>query len=132
MLALVDLQAAADELHHLVAPQEGVLSEQFDIGLVGDEFEARALSIKDLAAANGKSVFRPASWPQRVIDADEGGFVKADAKIDGTSIVLSSPEAPHPAQVRFAWNQLAEPNLVNSSNLPAGAFRAGDSPKCST
>ena len=31
--------------------------------------------------------------------------------------------------MRFAWNMLAEPNLMNSAGLPAGAFRAGTMPK---
>jgi len=64
-----------------------------------------------------------------LMDADEGGFVKAEAQIDGSSIVLSSPEVKHPVAMRFAWNMLAEPNLMNSAGLPAGAFRAGTIPK---
>jgi sialate O-acetylesterase len=30
--------------------------------------------------------------------------------------------------MRFAWNMLAEPNLMNSAGLPASAFRAGTVP----
>ena len=63
-----------------------------------------------------------------IIDSDEGGFVSAEARIDGASVVLSSPEVKHPVAMRFAWNMLAEPNLMNSAGLPAGAFRAGDVP----
>jgi sialate O-acetylesterase len=44
-------------------------------------------------------------------------------------VVLSSPEVKRPVATRFAWNMLAEPNLMNSAGLPAGAFRAGDVPK---
>jgi sialate O-acetylesterase len=55
--------------------------------------------------------------------------VKADARIDGASVVLSAPEVHHPVAMRFAWNQAAEPNLVNGSGLPTGAFRAGTVPK---
>jgi sialate O-acetylesterase len=71
---------------------------------------------------------QPPSWFE-IIDADEGGFVPATARIDGATVVLSAPEAPHPVAMRFAWNQLAEPNLMNSAGLPAGAFRAGTVPK---
>jgi sialate O-acetylesterase len=63
-----------------------------------------------------------------IIDAQEGGWVKADARIDGSSVVLSSAAAPHPIAVRYAWSMLAEPNLMNSAGLPAGAFRAGNVP----
>ena len=77
-----------------------------------------------LASRDGQ----PLNWFE-IIDADDGGFVKAEARIDGTSVVLSSPEVRHPAAMRFAWHQLAEPNLMNGAGLPAGAFRAGNIPK---
>lgn len=77
-----------------------------------------------LASRDGK----PLTWFE-IIDADEGGFVAADARIEGASLVLSSPEVKRPVATRFAWNMLAEPNLMNSAGLPAGAFRAGDVPK---
>jgi sialate O-acetylesterase len=64
-----------------------------------------------------------------IIDADNGGFVKADAKIDGDSVVLSAPGIKHPVAMRFAWSGLDEPNLMNREGLPAGAFRAGTLPK---
>jgi sialate O-acetylesterase len=62
-----------------------------------------------------------------IIDAKEGGFVKAEARISGDSIVLSSPEVKNPAAVRFAWSHIATPNLMNGKGLPAGAFRAASS-----
>src|ERR1035437_1328877 len=77
-----------------------------------------------LASRDGK----PLSWFE-VIDADEGGFVKADARIDGGAVVVSVPEVKHPVAMRFAWSMLAEPNLMNAEGLPAGAFRAGTVPK---
>ncbi|HXB57965.1 MAG TPA: sialate O-acetylesterase, partial [Candidatus Acidoferrales bacterium] len=64
-----------------------------------------------------------------IIDADNGGFVKADARIDGDSLVLTAPDVEHPVAVRFAWSGLDEPNLMNKEGLPAGAFRAGTMPK---
>jgi sialate O-acetylesterase len=70
---------------------------------------------------------KPLTWFE-IIDADEGGFVKADAQTDRSSLVLSSPEVKHPVAMRFAWNMLAEPNLMNSAGLPATAFRAGTVP----
>jgi sialate O-acetylesterase len=77
-----------------------------------------------LSSRDGK----PLGWFE-VIDADEGGYVKADAQIEGSSVVLSAPGVPRPMGVRFAWSMLAEPNLVNGAGLPAGAFRAGTEPK---
>jgi len=77
-----------------------------------------------LASRDGK----PLNWFE-IIDANEGGFVRADARIDGDSVVLSASGVTNPVALRFAWSDLAEPNLMNSDGLPAGAFRAGDMPK---
>jgi sialate O-acetylesterase len=51
-------------------------------------------------------------------------YVKADAVIDGDSIVLTAAGVDKPVGVRFAWHQSAEPNLKNGAGLPASAFRA--------
>ena len=71
---------------------------------------------------------QPLDWFE-IIDADEGGFVNAEAHIDGASVLLSAPGVPHPVAMRYAWSMLAEPHLMNSEGLPAGAFRAGTVPK---
>jgi sialate O-acetylesterase len=77
-----------------------------------------------LASRDGK----PLDWFE-IIDADEGGFVKAEAQIDGSSVLLSAPDVKHPVAMRYAWSMLAEPHLMNSDGLAAGAFRAGTVPK---
>ena len=71
---------------------------------------------------------QPLTWFE-VIDAEEGGFVKAEARIDGSSVLLSAPGLAKPVAMRFAWSMLAEPNLVNKAGLPASSFRAGAVPK---
>ncbi|MEI7730111.1 MAG: sialate O-acetylesterase [Verrucomicrobiota bacterium] len=76
-----------------------------------------------LAARDGK----PLNWFE-VIDADEGGFVKAQAEISGSSVLVSAPEVKKPVSVRFGWHKLAEPNLMNKEGLPAVQFRAGTEP----
>jgi len=77
-----------------------------------------------LTARDGK----PLDWFE-IIDADEGGFVKAQAEVDGPSLLLSAPEVKRPVAVRFAWDKTAAPNLMNKEGLPAVPFRAGDVPK---
>jgi sialate O-acetylesterase len=54
----------------------------------------------------------------------DGEFHPADAKIsaDGKSILLTSAAVPKPDRARFAWSQIAEPNLINKEGLPAAAF----------
>jgi sialate O-acetylesterase len=60
------------------------------------------------------------------IAASDGVYHPATAKIsdDGATIQLSSPAVPRPDRARFAWSQLAEPNLMNREGLPAGAFNS--------
>jgi sialate O-acetylesterase len=57
------------------------------------------------------------------------GYQKADVRIDGDSLLLTSQAVPAPVAVRFAWHKLAEPNLSNGAGLPCGAFRAGSIPR---
>ncbi len=59
----------------------------------------------------------------------EGLYKPADAVIEGNAVVLSSAGITVPMAMRFAWDQLAEPNLVNGLGLPASAFRCGNKPK---
>jgi len=61
-----------------------------------------------------------------MIDDANESFVKAKAEIDGKTVVLSAPGVEKPVGVRFGWNKLAEPNLINAEGLPAFPFRAGN------
>ncbi|MBK7004281.1 MAG: hypothetical protein IPH37_03365 [Burkholderiales bacterium] len=57
------------------------------------------------------------------ISGDDKQFVKASAKIEGDTVVITAEGVTKPAAVRFGWHQLAEPNLTNSADLPASPFR---------
>jgi sialate O-acetylesterase len=54
----------------------------------------------------------------------DGNFVVATAKIDGATVVLSSDRVAKPTALRFAWQDLAQPNLMNKEGLPVSVFRA--------
>jgi sialate O-acetylesterase len=58
----------------------------------------------------------------------DGKFVPAVAKIVGEKVQVSSPEIEDPTEVRFAWNDTAQPNLVNQGLLPASPFRTDEFP----
>jgi sialate O-acetylesterase len=60
------------------------------------------------------------------IAGDDKKFVPADAKIDGDSVVVSSPDVPNPVAVRFAWGDVVQCNLYNKENLPASPFRTDE------
>lgn len=65
-----------------------------------------------------------------IIDADsDDGFVPADARIDGDTVVLTAPGVEHPVAMRFDWGVMAVPNLMNREGLPAGSFHAGVEPR---
>lgn len=56
-------------------------------------------------------------------------FVPAQAKIDGDTVVVWSDHITKPTAVRFAWDQVASPNLMNKEGLPAVPFRTDTDPK---
>jgi sialate O-acetylesterase len=54
----------------------------------------------------------------------DGKFVPAAAKIDGATVVVSSPEVAAPAAVRYAWVNFPDGGLLyNAAGLPAVQFR---------
>jgi sialate O-acetylesterase len=52
----------------------------------------------------------------------------AEARIEGASVVVSSPEVPRPVAVRYAWADNPEATLRNGDGLPASPFRTDDWP----
>jgi len=56
----------------------------------------------------------------------DGQFVDAQAQISSNTIILSNPAVTKPTTARFAWTEVAQPNLVNSAGLPAVPFRTND------
>jgi sialate O-acetylesterase len=54
----------------------------------------------------------------------DGHFVTATAKVQGTSVLVSSPEITDPVQVRYAWQNFTDANLYNGVPLPASTFIA--------
>ncbi len=70
---------------------------------------------------------KPLNWFE--IIGKETDWTKADAVIEGDSVVLSSAKVTAPVAMRFAWDKSAVPNLMNKEGLPASAFRAGKEPQ---
>lgn len=57
-----------------------------------------------------------------VAGADQKWFW-ADAKIDGDSVIVSSPQVPSPTAARYAWQANPTATLFNAAGLPAVPFR---------
>lgn len=73
---------------------------------VGAGLEAREGDLTHFCIAGEDRIFKPAA-----------------AKIEGETVVVSSPEVKHPVAVRYAWSDRAQPNLFNRAGLPASPFR---------
>jgi sialate O-acetylesterase len=69
-----------------------------------------------LASRDGQ----PLTWFS--IAGADGNFVPAEAKIAGRTVEVSAAGVDRPVAVRYAWHQLAQPNLCNGAGLPAEPF----------
>ncbi len=62
------------------------------------------------------------------IAGEDRRFVWADARIDGDTVIVSSPTVQKPAAVRYGWADNPIVNLYNKAGLPASPFRTDDWP----
>jgi sialate O-acetylesterase len=63
------------------------------------------------------------------IAGGDKSFVWADAVIDGSTVLVSSPTVANPVAVRYAWaNDPEGCNLTNAAGIPASPFRTDDWP----
>lgn len=92
---------------------------------VGAQREGAALRVKfnrvdDSLTAGGKPLqaFEVAGLDRK--------FYPATARIERGTVVVSAPEVPEPAAVRYAWTNNPEANLFNGTGLPAEPFRSDD------
>ena len=59
-----------------------------------------------------------------IIAGEDRKWVKADAVIDGETVVVSSPTVAKPVAVRYSWaDQPSGGNLMNQAGLPSPVFR---------
>jgi sialate O-acetylesterase len=50
--------------------------------------------------------------------------------VDGSTVLVSSPQVAEPVAVRYGWEDSPECNLVNRDGIPASPFRTDvNSPK---
>jgi sialate O-acetylesterase len=88
----------------------------------GMTVENGAVRVKFSHAAGLMAKGGALKWFQ-VAGADER-FVDAEAKVEGETVVVSSPEVVRPVAVRYAWGDYPDgANLYNGAGLPAAPFR---------
>lgn len=115
-LALRDVYQHSYFIKHPSAAQGPVLIEARSRGPHGATLHFEYNSAKELATSDGKA-------PQTFELADEFGvFHPAEAKINGTNVIVTSPNVKRPTAVRYGWQPFTRANLVNSYGLPASTF----------
>ena len=62
------------------------------------------------------------------VAGEDQKFFPAEATIEGKTIVVTSKDVAKPLEVRFAWEESADPNLTNGAGLPASPFRSDSFP----
>lgn len=72
---------------------------------------------------DGGLVVKGGKLGEFTIAGDDRKWAWANARIEGDTIVVSSPSVPHPTQVRYAWQSNPLATLFNGAGLPAVPFR---------
>lgn len=78
--------------------------------------------------ADGGLIARGGPLGEFSIAGEDKKWYWANARIDGDTIVLSSPDVPKPVAVRYAWQSNPAATLYNGSGLPAVPFRTDSWP----
>jgi sialate O-acetylesterase len=87
------------------------------------EIEGAAIRVRFDSIASGL-VSKGGPLRQFAIAGRDRKWRWAEARIDGDSVIVSHPDLPQPAWVRYAWADNPEgANLFNSEGLPAAPFR---------
>jgi len=63
------------------------------------------------------------------IAGDDHKWHWADARIEGDTVVVSSPDVTHPIETRYAWQSNPAATLFNGAGLPAVPFRTDTWPE---
>ena len=63
-----------------------------------------------------------------VIAGEDKQWHPAQAKIEGSKVIVSSDAVPKPVAVRYAWKDNPEATLFNAAGIPATQFRTDDWP----
>ena len=73
--------------------------------------------------ADGGLVVKGGKLEEFSIAGEDHKWYWADARIEGDSVVVSSPFVPSPKEVRYAWQSNPAATLFNGAGLPAVPFR---------
>jgi sialate O-acetylesterase len=98
----------------------------------GPQFESMTVdgdkAILRFTHAGSGLVARNGALKGFAIAGDDKKFHEADAKIVGTTVVVSSDQVKKPDAVRYGWAATPDVNLWNGEGLPASPFRTDSYP----
>jgi sialate O-acetylesterase len=72
---------------------------------------------------DGGLIAKGAKLEEFSIAGEDQKYFWADARIEGDTIVVSSPSVPKPKEVRYAWQANPAATVFNGAGLPAAPFR---------
>jgi sialate O-acetylesterase len=56
------------------------------------------------------------------VAGEDGRYMPATARIEESTVLVSSAQVPRPKYVRYAWANVPQANLYNAAGLPASTF----------
>lgn len=75
------------------------------------------------AHTDGGLVTKGSKLEEFTVAGDDQKWHWADARIEGDTVIVSSPAVPNPKEVRYAWQSNPAATLFNGAGLPAAPFR---------
>jgi len=99
------------------------------LGPAFEKMEALPSALKlHFKNTDGGLVIKGSALGEFAVAGDDHHWFWADAKIEGQTIIVSSPKVPNPKAVRYAWQSNPVATLFNGAGLPAVPFRTDDLP----
>jgi sialate O-acetylesterase len=71
----------------------------------------------------GTSVIKDAPVQEVWIAGDDKVFYPAEARIDGSRLIVSSPQVKNPVAVRYQFDNAGVGNIFSKEGLPLAPFR---------
>ena len=93
----------------------------------GMRVEGKGIRIRFQHAGSGLKM-RGDALQGFIVAGSDKKFRRAQARIEGSTVIVSSSEVEAPVAVRYAWEDSPECNLFNAEDLPASPFRTDDWP----
>ena len=90
--------------------------------------EASTVEVTFESGGGGLSNSAPGAVKGFTMAGHDGVYRVADARIDGSEVILHCDEIPAPETVRYAWAGVPDSTLVNDDGLPAAPFRTDTFP----